>query len=135
MIKIALKFLKWISVVSFGALLLWFFLSFFIYRATVGDSREYSGAVHYKFLDLGFSNRQLFEEVLGNRIVRIEGHPPFFVSVDDHAKLWPENPHEMHKKGYTIGATLGAKPLVLGGLAKANVLSTEVLNEQPSISK
>ena len=102
---------------------------------TWGGKQEHRGEVLYKFGELHMTNRLVFENMLGNNIARIEGYPPFFLSKEDYIKLWPENPHHMSEKGYTIVATLQAKTLRFGGVAKAKVISTENINALPKISK
>ncbi len=115
---------------------LWFFSSLALYRIPSQEtSIKFKAQLDYKFLEIDLSHRALFEGLLGNRIVRLEGYPPFFVSEDDRAKLWPENPHVMAAKGYTMSAELEAAPLLFGGLSKAKLVSATVLNEAPSIRK
>jgi hypothetical protein len=134
--KIVLKILEWILVIALVAFATWFLISFCKYRLSIGGAAEETyGVVHYKFLELNFTNRQVFEELMGNRIIRIEDYPPFYVSKKDRAKLWPENPHEMRKKGYSIKAKILSTSLTFGGFGYSRVLETEVINEKPIIRK
>ena len=50
-------------------------------------------------------------------------------------KLWPEPPLEMSRKNYTIKARFKTYKLLLGGYAKASVISIEKLEENPIIRK
>lgn len=118
-----------------GLLSLWFLVSLCLYRVFNGGYNEYYGEVQYKFIELSTTNRQVFEALLGNKIARIEGHPPFFVSKADHLTLWPEDLLVMSKEGHTLAVTLGAKSLFFGGVSKAKVISTKVINEPPKIRK
>ena len=96
-----LQFIKWFCIVVVSAPLLWFATSYAMYRIPDGDERRlFAGEVHYKFLELNFTNRQLVEELIANRILRLQGHPLFYVSESDHAKLYPESPHKMSEKGH-----------------------------------
>lgn len=97
--------------------------------------RNMEGVVHYQVVELTFSFRHALESLLGNKLIRIDGYPPQYVSKADYAKLWPESPHTMLEKGYTIKAELTAKPCLLGWLSRAEVVSTEILHEAPKISK
>lgn len=130
------KFLKWLFIGLMMVIALWFFVSLARYRIPAqAPSIKLTAKLDYKFLEIDLSHRALFEGLLGNRIVRLEGYPPFFVSEDDRAKLWPENPHVMAAKGYTMIAELEAAPLLFGGLSKAKLISATVLNEAPIIRK
>lgn len=102
-------------------------------RAEAGHDIE--GVVHYQVVELAFSLRQAVERLLGNRLVRLEGHPPLYVSKADYVKLWPESPQVMLEKGYTVKAKLRAQPRLLGGSLRARVVSTEILQQRPKISK
>ncbi len=93
------------------------------------------GIVHYKFLELNLNNRQLYEELMGNRVARIIDQSPLYISREDHAKLWPENPHDMLKKGYTLEAEIVSYPLYFGGVGYSKVVSTQIVKENPTLSK
>lgn len=131
-----LRVVKWLCIVVFSAPLLWFATSYAIYRIPNGDQRRsFEGEAHYKFLELNFTNRQLFEELIANRIVRLQGHPLLYVSEPDHAKLYPESPQNMSDKGYTLRARMTAVPLLFGGYGLAEVVSVERIDKEPIISK
>lgn len=100
-----------------------------------GGWRRIEGVVQYRVAELEFSFRHAVECLRGNKLVRIEGYPPLYVSKADYAKLWPESPHAMLEKGYTIKAELRAKLLLFGGMSRAEVVSAEIFPERPIISK
>ena len=134
--KIVLKIIKWIVLIVLGILTAWFLISLGKYRiGSGGEGKEAQGNVIYQFLELNVDNRYLFESVMGKSIVRLDGYPPFFVSKEDWKKLWPENPHDMNIKGYTIKAKIRSKLLFFGGVMNSKVISTEVVNEKPDIRK
>lgn len=118
-------------------LLTYILLCLAAYRITDNSKPEiFEGKVLYKFIEFNGTNRQLFEEIImQNRTIRLEDNSIWYVSKPDHLELWPENPHEMNKKGYTIKARLKAQKLYLGGYSKAEVIATEKLNENPIIRK
>lgn len=72
-------------------------------------------------VELDSSIWDAIESLRGRKIVRIKGYPPLYVSKTDYAKLWPESPHDMMEKGYTIKASLQAKARLFGGIMKAKV--------------
>ncbi|MBN2702555.1 MAG: hypothetical protein JXR29_14010 [Methylothermaceae bacterium] len=100
-----------------------------------GAWRKIEGVVLYRVVELEFSFRHALECLRGGKPVRIEGYPPLYVSKADYAKLWPESPHAMLEKGYAIKAELRVKPLLFGGLSRAEVVSTEILHVEPCVSK
>ncbi len=130
-----LRFIKWTLLAVGSCLFLWFIISFTLYRLTDKSKEELVGEVHYKFIELNITNRQIFEELIGNKIVRLENYGVFYVSPNDRKLLWPENPHEMLKKKYTIKAKIEVSSLKFGGYSVAKVVSTEKLDQQPIISK
>ncbi|WP_395005092.1 hypothetical protein [Undibacterium sp.] len=131
-----LLFIKRLSLLLLSSVLIWFLVSFVLYRWTANAPvMVVDGVIVYKFLELDLDNRKLFEELVGNRVIRLEGHSAFYISDEDHDKLWPESPHEMAKKNYTIKAKLQVRPLFFGGIATVKLQSTSVLNEQPIIRK
>jgi hypothetical protein len=129
-----LKTIKWLFVFVASALMLWFTTSYVVYRIPAGKDKEiFDSEIHYKFLELNLTNRQLVEELMSNKIVRLQGHPPFYVSARDHAKLWPESPHNM--QGYTFKAKLRVEHLLFGGYGLAEVMSVQLIEKNPIISK
>lgn len=131
-----LKVIRWICMAAVSFPLLWIVTSYAMYRIPSGDERNFfDGEVHYKFVELNFTNRQLFEEVFANRILRLQGHPILYVSETDHAKFWSENPHRMSASGYTFRARLAADPLLFGGHSLARVISVERIEKEPIIRK
>ncbi|CAM3141090.1 hypothetical protein SHLO109777_19560 [Shewanella loihica] len=134
--RIVLTFIKWFVVLTALSLTLWFLVSFAVYRIPSKAAKAiFVGEVHYKFVELSIENRELFENLLGNRIVRLEGHPVLYVSEAERSQLWLESPHDMSKKGYTLKATLTAPPLLLGGYGQAELIHVEVINKEPILSK
>jgi hypothetical protein len=107
-----------------------------MYRIPVfGEEVDLAGEVHYKFLELGLTNRGAFEDMLGNRIVRLEGQPALYVPASDSAKLWKEDPHEMQDKKYSLRAKLRVKRLLFGGYGAGELVSIERLEKEPILSK
>jgi len=129
--------LKWIVLVPVGIISIYLVVCMVLYRAPAGDESEYfQGDVLYKLNDSTGTNRQLFEElVMGNRLVRLGDESTWYVSERDHKILWPENPDEMRKRGYTIKTELQAQKLLFGGYSKAEIHELDVLNEAPRIVK
>ena len=131
-----IQVIKWFCILVVSTLLLWFAASYAMYRIPNGDERRlFEGEVHYKVLELSFANRQLVEELIANRIVRLQGHPLFYVSETDHAKLYPESPLRMSESGYTFRARLTARPLLFGGHGLAEVINVERIEKEPIVSK
>lgn len=107
-----------------------------MYRIPADGSEEvFSGEVHYKFLELGLTNREAFEKLFGNRIVRLEGQSVFFVPSAQKKRLWQESPHVMREKKYTLRAKLRAKPLLFGGYGVAEIANIERLEKEPLLTK
>ena len=130
------KLLKCFITGAASLLTLWLITCLVVYRTSSGESQKvFVGEVHYKFLELDVNNRQLFEELLSNRVVRLIDQPLLFVSVDDRDKLWQESPHEMWKKEYTVVATLVADPLYFGGYNVARIVKLDFINKKPVIGK
>jgi hypothetical protein len=131
-----LRVIKWFFILIASALLLWVVACYAMYRIPAGLERKiFDGEVRYKFLELGFSNRQNFEGLLGNRIIRLKDNPPLYISTDDHSRLWPEDPFDMKEKGYTLRAKLIANNLLFSGFGLAEVISVERIEKEPIISK
>ena len=127
---------KWFLLTVGTVLAVWFLVSLFKYRITSGtQEREIQGVVLYKVIEVNLTNRYLFETLFGKRVVRLEGFPPFFVSKEDWARLWPENPRVMREKGYTVKARIRSKSLFFGGLVDSKVVATEIVSESPTIRK
>ncbi len=127
---------KWFLVFATSLWLLWFAVSWAMYRIPVDHEEDVlAGEVHYKFLELGLTNRAAFEDLLGNRIVRLEGQPTLYAPASEKAKLLPENPHEMWDKKYSLRAKLRAKRLLFGGYGIAEIVSIERLEKEPILSK
>jgi hypothetical protein len=131
-----IKVIKWLFICVASIILLWFATSYVIYRIPATNERKiFNSEVHYKFIEFHLSNRQFFEELIKNKVVRLEGDPLLFVPASDHAKIWSERPDDMRKGGYTLKAKLTAKPLLFGGYGVAEVVDVEYLEKEPIISK
>jgi hypothetical protein len=121
-----------------AALIAWMVVGYTLYRVPSGEqSVVFQGEVHYKVVEMAFSNREAFEYYApgGLKLVRIEGSPDLFVSAADRKRLWPEDPFTMMDKGYTLNAKIRASPLLFGGYGVSNVATVERINGQPHISK
>lgn len=123
-------------IVTLVAPLFWFGICWTMYRLPSQESANiFDGEIHYKFIELDLTNRGFFEGICSNRIARLEGNSMLYVSLSDHEKLWPENPHEMNKNGYSYRARLQASPLLFGGFGLAKVISVVRIEKKPMISK
>lgn len=92
--------------------------------------------VFYKFIELEWTHRMFFEAyVLQNSFVRLVDNSLWYVSKADKKRLWPESPHNMSEKGYTIQTTLKIQPLLFGGYGKARLETVERINKIPKTSK
>ena len=130
-----ITFVKWAFLTIIGALTVWFLASFAIYRATYSAQEEITAEVHYQVIEINLSNRHIFEGIMGNELVRLDGLGVFYVSPKDRRLLWPKSPHEMRNKNYTIEATIKVRKLIAGGYSVAEVVSTQKTNKQPRIMK
>lgn len=127
---------KWICIGLVSVSLLWFAASYVLYRVSIADERSaFVGEVHYKIIDLNYTNRGLFEGLLANRVLRLAGQPILYVSETDFAKLNPENPFEMEREGYTFSVKVTSRPLLFGGYGLAEIVRMERIEKAPIISK
>ena len=123
-------------------------LPFLLIRVPVGGSVELVGEIRYQMPDPGPAPGQLartpIESVFGNRGLYLvngpsgytmESGPRLYVSEADWARCWPEQPHDMQKKGYTIEAVIAARPLLLGGHTPARLVSVRRIAKLPVITK
>ena len=95
-----------------------------------------TGDVFYKFIELEWTHRNFFETfILQNCSVRLADNSLWYVSKADKKQLWPESPHSMSEKGYTIRTTLKVCPLLFGDYGKARIEATERINKIPKTSK
>ncbi|NQY38415.1 MAG: hypothetical protein HRT37_26475 [Alteromonadaceae bacterium] len=134
--RILLRGIKWFAATLICLFIFWLIISAIVYRAYWNENPvTFTGEIHYKLLEINFNNRSVFEELLANRIVRLEGHPVLYVNEGDDDKLWPESPWDMRDKGYTIKATLIAQPLLWGGYGVAKLGKIEIIDAEPIISK
>lgn len=129
-----LKVLRWLVLLAGLVPLLWFAASYAVYRIPSGPAQQvFRGAVRYKLLDFGLSNREFFENVLANRAVALDGHPDLYASLADVNQLWRESPGGMAHKSDAYTATLTARPLLFGGYGRADI-SNVVRVEKPPVT-
>ena len=134
--KLFAKIIKWFFFLLVILITIWFLVNYAMYRITSDDDKvKFEGEMHYKLLELNFTNRQLFEELIGNRIIRIEGVPILYGAKPEWSELWPESPHDMIKKEYTIKTEVSVQPLYFGGYGLIEVNKVERLNKKPIIEK
>ncbi len=128
--------LKWI-VVSITVLITIYVIVYYLrYRLPSSQAETIEGEVFYKFLDNEFNHRAMFEEMLlGKSSLRLTDRSRWFVNANDLSLAWPESPHDMLKKGYTMSVTLHARPLRFGGYGPARIVSANRLNKAPMIGK
>jgi hypothetical protein len=127
--------IKLIALLTVGVIGIYLIACFVSYRIPTADEPVYiDGYMLYKLTENTGTNRQLFEElVMGNRLIRLTDESIWYVSKRDHKILWPEDPHEMHKKGYTIKTQLKTQKLLFGGYSKAEIYELDIISEAPTI--
>lgn len=132
-----MKVLKRIVIILIASAGIGFVSSLIAFRFPASTEPDFfEGNVLYKFVEITGSYRQLFEElIMQNRTIRLVDDSIWYVSKSDYAKLWPENPHKMSKKNYTIKAKVKVQKLFFGGYSRAEVAEYEILNETPVIKK
>ncbi len=123
-------------------------LPILLIRAPVGDSVELVGEIRYQMRDPGPVPGQLIrtpvESLFGKRGLYLvngpsgytmESGPRLYVSEADWLRCWPEDPHDMQEKGYTMEAVLVARPLLVGGYTPARLVSVRRIEKLPVITK
>jgi hypothetical protein len=132
-----LSIVKWIVIAITILAVFYFIANYLKYRLPAGRQDEtVEGEVFYKFADTMPSHRETFEQMfLGKSSIRLNDRSQWFVSKQDRAKAWPESPHAMREKGYTVQVKLSAKPLRFGGYGPAKIESVVKLDKQPIIGK
>jgi len=135
--KVVAKVSRWVGLRVIAVFAVYFLVSFILYRLPASSEIEFvEGEVLYQLNESIESNRGFFEEALmQNKILRLKGKGIWYLSKSDHAKLWPEDPIEMYKQGYTMKAKLKVKKLLLGGYADAELVKPQKLNEKPTVWK
>ena len=131
------KVSKWIGLRVIVVIGVYFIACFVLYRLPASSETVFfEGKVLYQLTETIATNRRVFEEVLmQNKILRMKGNRMWYVSKSDHAKLWPEDPITMYKKGYTMKVKLKAKKLLFGGYSKAEIVNYKKLDEKPTVWK
>jgi len=135
--KVVAKVSRWVGLRVIAVFAIYFLVSFVLYRLPASSDVEFvEGQVLYQLNESIETNRGFFEEALmQNKIIRLKGKGVWYLSKSDHAKLWPEDPIEMYKQGYTMKAKLKVKKLLLGGYADAELVKTQKMNEKPTVWK
>ncbi|MTW09317.1 hypothetical protein GM658_01770 [Pseudoduganella eburnea] len=99
------------------------------------------GEVHFKQLELSLSNRAIFEEMLGNRRIRLDRPedaddvPAFYVPETQKRMLWEADPFKLQERNQTLRIKLNSRRLLFGGNGPAEVISIERINKEARISK
>ncbi|HKI59868.1 MAG TPA: hypothetical protein VKA23_02435 [Mariprofundaceae bacterium] len=135
--KVVAKFSRWIGLRVVAMFGIYFMVCLALYRLPASSETEFvEGQVLYQLNESIETNRGFFEEALmQNKILRLKGKGIWYLSKSDHAKLWPEDPIEMYKQGYTMKAKLKVKKLLLGGYADAELVKYDKLSEKPTVWK
>ena len=130
-----ISILKWVFIAITIVAFVVFLFYFLRYRLPGGPEETKEGEVFYKFASPQQTSRENFEFMLGKGSIRFTDRSQWFVSKQDRAKAWPESPHDMLQKGYTMRVTLTAKPLRFGGYGPATVTSVSKEEKQPMVGK
>ncbi len=114
-------------------------LPLLLLRLPVGRRVTVKGEMRYQMLEPAGSPgswlRSPVESLLGNRGLFLLDGQRFYVSRADFQRCWPESPHEMSNKGYTMEVTLEAHPLLLGGYTPATVTDVRRVPRPAVVSK
>lgn len=128
--------LKWVFVAITVLGIAYFLINYLRYRLPSGPAETIAGDVFYKFASDDSNAREAFEQsFLGKSSIRFTDRSQWFVSKKDRATAWPESPHEMLQKGYTMHVTLQAKPLRFGGYGPATIVSATKVDKPPMVGK
>lgn len=135
--KVAVKVSRWVGLRAIVVVGIYFIACFMLYRLPASSETEFfEGKVLYQLTETIATNRRFFEEsLMQNRILRMKSNRVWYVSKSDHAKLWPEDPITMYKKGYTMKVKLKVKKLLFGGYSKAEIVKYKKLDEKPTVWK
>ena len=135
----ALSIIKWVIVAITLSATLYFIFCYIRFRLPAGGAETIEGEIFYKFADAQPDPdhyRQTFEETfLGKSSIRLNDRSQWFVSKKDRNQAWPESPHAMLEKGYTMKVSLSAKPLRFGGYGPAKIISIEKIDKPPMVGK
>ncbi|BCE01818.1 hypothetical protein [Marinicellulosiphila megalodicopiae] len=113
----------------------WFLTCLCLYRIKHGDEYQIQANVTFKMVQITLSNRELFEKILRNKAINIEGYDQVFVSNQTYKKLYPKVLSEMRTRNQTIQVTLNVTPLLFGGNSIANIQDITMLDASPKIIK
>ena len=134
-----ISIIKWVIVAITSLAAAYFLVCYVRFRLPAGGTETIEGEIFYKFADVQPGpqhHRQTFEEMfLGKSSIRLSDRSQWFVSKKDRAKAWPESPHAMLEKGYTMKVALKVKPLRFGGYGPATIVAAEKIEKQPMVGK
>ncbi len=135
--KVSTKISRWVAGRAIVVIGIYFVGCFVMYRVPASSEIEFfEGKILYQLNETIETNRQVFEELLmQNQKLRLKNNSLWYVSTSDHAKLWPENPLKMYKKGYTMQVRLKAQKLLFGGYSRAEIVTYKKLDEKPTVWK
>jgi hypothetical protein len=120
------------------AVVFYFLLSLTLYRLpSCQGPILFEHEVVFDFVDIRFSNREIFETViLNNSVITLTGEGNrFFVSPDDRNKLWELSLRDVVKARYTLKVEVLAQPLMFGGYGVASVTGISKIDKLPLITK
>lgn len=114
----------------------WITISYLLYRLPASKKKRiFNAEVHFRFVNLGVSNRAVFENMLSNSLLHLVEQPSLYVSKSEYAKIWVESPHDLQKKGITLNVKLTASELLFGGYGVSEILAVHELQKDPVMSK
>ncbi|WP_405397575.1 hypothetical protein [Maribacter sp. Asnod2-G09] len=105
-------------------------------RKTTGESE-----VKYKVIEIGKNDffRYSFENLFGNKRVylkeKLENIEWLYVSKKDYNLLCPDSPLKMKEANHTIKIKYETQQLIFGGYGLAKIISHEMINKKPEVSK
>ena len=134
--KLIAVLFKWALILIALFIVIFMLTCTILYRIPASsEDVTFEGEILFKFVDLDFTERGLYEEVVQNSRIRLVGGQKLFVNKEARAALWPENPHEMAKKNYKLQVVLKARLLYFGGYSTATVVSIKKVEGKPYIRK
>ena len=125
-------------------ILTWFLICIVIFlRYRIVTSKKTTGEseVKYKVIEIGRNDffRYSFENLFGNKRVylkdKLENIEWLYVSKKDYKLLYPDSPLKMKEANHTIKFEFETQYLILGGYGLAKIISHEMINKKPEVSK
>ena len=112
-------------------------------RYRIVKSRKITGAseVKYKVIEIGRNDffRYSFENLFGNKRIylkdKLENIEWIYISKKDYNTLCPVSPLRMKEANQTIKFEFETKQLIFGGYSTAKIISHEIINKKPEVSK